>query len=102
MVTSKDFYDLARQWADTNTGYNNGWGYQCIGLIDGLNRALGAGLSTYVRNDEAKNYGHRAVRTCGPGHRVLDIRHRDAQGAHDVSGISAFDREKLRLREMRK
>ena len=31
MVTSKDFYDLARQWADTNTGYNNGWGYQCIG-----------------------------------------------------------------------
>lgn len=47
---------------------------------------------------ETKNYGHRAVRTCGPGNRVLDIRHRDAQGAHDVSGISAFDREN----EMRK
>ena len=28
MATCKDFYDLARQWADTNTGYNNGWGYQ--------------------------------------------------------------------------
>ena len=33
---------------------------------------------------------------------VKHVRHRDAQGAHDVSGISAFDREKLRLKEMRK
>ena len=69
MVTCKDFYDLARQWADTNTGYNNGFGYQCIGLIDGLNRALGAGLSTYVRNDEAKNmyydYASGAYHTAG-------------------------------------
>ena len=30
MATCKDFYDLARQWADTNTGYNNGWGYQLM------------------------------------------------------------------------
>ena len=37
---------------------------------------------------ETKNYGHRAVGTCGPGHRVLDLLHWDAQGAHDVSGIS--------------
>lgn len=55
MATCKDFYNVARQWADTGHGYNNGYGYQCIGLIDGLNRAIGAGLQTYVRNDAAKN-----------------------------------------------
>lgn len=55
MATCKDFYDTARSWADSSHGYNNGFGYQCIGLIDGLNQAIGAGLSTYVRDDCAKN-----------------------------------------------
>lgn len=55
MATCKDFYDTARAWADTGKGYDNGFGYQCIGLIDGLNKAIGAGLSTYVRDDCAKN-----------------------------------------------
>ena len=47
--------------------------------------------------DEAKNHGYCAARYYGPGRRILDLLHWDAQGAHDVSGISAFDREKLRL-----
>lgn len=69
MVTSKDFYDTARVWADSGTGYDNGFGYQCIGLIDGLNRAIGAGLTTYVRDDCAKNmyydYASGAYSTTG-------------------------------------
>lgn len=69
MVTSKDFYDTARVWADSGTGYDNGFGYQCIGLIDGLNRAIGAGLTTYVRDDCAKNmyydYASGAYSTAG-------------------------------------
>ena len=69
MATCKDFYVTARQWADTGKGYDNGFGYQCIGLIDGLNRAIGAGLSTYVRNDAAKNmyydYASGAYSTAG-------------------------------------
>lgn len=55
MATCKDFYTTARAWADSAHGYNNGFGFQCIGLIDGLNKAIGAGLSTYVRNNAAKN-----------------------------------------------
>ena len=55
MATCKDFYTTARAWADAGKGYDNGFGYQCIGLIDGLNQAIGAGLSTYVREDLAKN-----------------------------------------------
>lgn len=69
MATCKDFYNIARQWADTGHGYDNGFGYQCIGLIDGLNRAIGAGLTTYVRNDAAKNmyydYASGAYHTSG-------------------------------------
>lgn len=69
MATCKDFYTVARQWADSGKGYNNGFGYQCIGLIDGLNRAIGAGLSTYVRDDAAKNmyydYASGAYHTAG-------------------------------------
>ena len=56
MVTSKDFYDLAKTWADAGIGNNDGWGYQCIALINGLNRELGAGLTTYVRGNAAKNF----------------------------------------------
>lgn len=56
MVTSKDFYDLAKTWADSNMGNNDGFGYQCIALINGLNRELGAGLTTYVRGNAAKNF----------------------------------------------
>ena len=55
MVTSKDFYDLAKTWADSNMGNNDGFGYQCIALINGLNRDLGAGLTTFVRGNAAKN-----------------------------------------------
>lgn len=69
MATCKDFYTTARAWADAGKGYNNGFGYQCIGLIDGLNKAVGAGLSTYVRNDCAKNmyydYASGAYSTTG-------------------------------------
>lgn len=69
MATCKDFYVTARQWADTGKGYDNGFGYQCIGLIDGLNKAIGAGLTTYVRNDAAKNmyydYASGAYHTAG-------------------------------------
>lgn len=69
MATCKDFYDTARAWADSGTGYDNGFGYQCIGLIDGLNRAIGAGLTTYVRDDCAKNmyydYASGAYATAG-------------------------------------
>ena len=56
MVTSKDFYDLAKTWADSGLGNNDGFGYQCIALINGLNRVLGAGLTTYVRGNAAKNF----------------------------------------------
>ena len=56
MVTSKDFYDLAKTWADAGIGNNDGWGYQCIALINGLNRELGAGLTTYVRGNAAKTF----------------------------------------------
>lgn len=55
MVTSKDFYDLAKTWADSNMGNDDGFGYQCIALINGLNRDLGAGLKTIVRGNAAKN-----------------------------------------------
>lgn len=55
MVTCKDFYDLAKTWADSNKGNNDGFGYQCIALINGLNRDLGAGLTTFVRGNAAKN-----------------------------------------------
>lgn len=55
MVTSKDFYDLAKTWADSGKGNNDGFGYQCIALISGLNRYLGAGLTTFVRGNAAKN-----------------------------------------------
>lgn len=55
MATSKDFYDLAKTWADSNKGNDDGFGYQCIALINGLNRDLGAGLTTYVRGNAAKN-----------------------------------------------
>lgn len=69
MATCKDFYEHARAWADAGKGYNNGYGYQCIGLIDGLNREIGAGLTTYVRNDSAKNmyydYASGAYSTAG-------------------------------------
>lgn len=55
MVTSKDFYDLAKTWADSGKGHDDGYGYQCIALINGLNHALGAGLTTYVRGGAARN-----------------------------------------------
>lgn len=55
MVTSKDFYDLAKTWADSGKGHDDGYGYQCIALINGLNHVLGAGLTTYVRGGAAKN-----------------------------------------------
>ena len=55
MATCKDFYDLAKTWADSNMGNNDGFGYQCIALINGLNRYLGAGLTTFVRGNAAKN-----------------------------------------------
>lgn len=81
MATCKDFYDTARSWADSGTGYDNGFGYQCIGLIDGLNRAIGAGLTTYVRDDCAKNmyydYASGAYSTAG-WHTVAGDPHNDA------------------------
>lgn len=86
MATCKDFYDVARQWADSGTGYDNGFGYQCVGLIDGLNKAIGAGLSTYVRNDEAKNmyydYASGAYST---------------QGWHTVAGNPKNDAESKKI-----
>ena len=82
MATCKDFYNVARQWADTGNGYDNGYGYQCIGLIDGLNRAIGAGLTTYVRNDAAKNmyydYASGAYHTTG-WHTVAGYPKNDAE-----------------------
>lgn len=81
MATCKDFYETARAWADSGTGYNNGFGYQCIGLIDGLNRAISAGLTTYVRDDCAKNmyydYASGAYSTAG-WHTVAGDPHNDA------------------------
>lgn len=69
MVTCKDFYDLAKTWADSGQGHNDGFGYQCIALINGLNIALGAGLSTIVRDGAAKNmyvdYASGALSTPG-------------------------------------
>ena len=58
MATCKDFYDLAKTWADSGIGNIDipSAGYQCIALISGLNRELGAGLVTYVRGDAAKNF----------------------------------------------
>ena len=55
MATCKNFYDLAKKWADSNKGNDDGFGYQCIALINGLNRDLGAGLTTFVRDNAAKN-----------------------------------------------
>ena len=69
MATCKDFYVTARAWADAGKGYDNGFGYQCIGFIDGLNKAIGAGLTTYVRDNAAKNmyydYASGAYHTAG-------------------------------------
>ena len=69
MATCKDFYDTGRAWADSGHGYDNGFGYQCIGFIDGLNQAIGAGLTTYVRDNAAKNmyydYASGAYSTAG-------------------------------------
>ena len=77
---NKDFYITARAWADAGKGYDNGFGYQCIGLIDGLNQAIGAGLSTYVREDLAKNmyydYASGAYSTQG-WHTVAGDRYND-------------------------
>lgn len=58
MATCKDFYDLAKAWADAGIGNIDipEYGYQCIALISGLNRELGAGLVTYVRGNAAKNF----------------------------------------------
>jgi hypothetical protein len=81
MATCKDFYETARAWADSSTGYNNGFGYQCIGLIDGLNKAIGAGLTTYVRDDCAKNmyYDYASGAYSTPGwHTVAGDSHNDA------------------------
>lgn len=86
MATCKDFYDTARAWADTGKGYDNGFGYQCIGLIDGLNKAIGAGLSTYVRDDCAKNmyYDYASGAYSTPGwHTVAGDQHNDAR-AKDI------------------
>lgn len=79
MATCKDFYTLARQWADSGHGYNNGYGYQCIGMIDGLNKALGAGLVTYVRDGAAKNmyYDYDSQPTAG-WHKVAGDTKNDA------------------------
>ena len=86
MATCKDFYDTARAWADSGKGYNNGFGYQCIGLIDGLNKAIGAGLSTYVRDDCAKNmyYDYASGAYYTPGwHTVAGDKHNDSH-AKDI------------------
>lgn len=86
MVTSKDFYDLAKTWADSNMGNDDGFGYQCIALINGLNRELGAGLTTYVRGNAAKNfyidYASGALST---------------PGWHTVSGNPRDDAEAARI-----
>lgn len=50
MATCRDFYDLAKNWADSGNGFIEvpEFGYQCIGLIVGLNNALGAGLQPVI------------------------------------------------------
>ena len=56
MVTSKDFYDLAKTWADSGQGYIEvpAYGYQCIGLIVGLNNALNAGLQPVIADGSGR------------------------------------------------
>ena len=84
MATSKDFYDLAKTWADSNIGNDDGFGYQCIALINGLNRDLGAGLTTFVRGNAAKNmyidYANGTLSTPG-WHTVAGNPRDDAESA---------------------
>ena len=56
MATSKDFYDLAKTWADSGQGYIEvpAYGYQCIGLIVGLNNALNAGLQPVISDGSGR------------------------------------------------
>lgn len=56
MVTSKDFYDLAKTWADSGQGYIEvpKFGYQCIGFIVGLNNALNAGLQPVISDGSGR------------------------------------------------
>ena len=55
--------------ADSGIGHDDGFGFQCIALINGLNKELGAGLTTYVRDSAAKNmyvdYASGALSTPG-------------------------------------
>lgn len=56
MATSKDFYDLAKTWADSGQGYIEipEFGYQCIAMIAGLNSALGAGLQPVIADGSGR------------------------------------------------
>lgn len=56
MATCKDFYDLAKSWADAGKGYIEvpAYGYQCIGLIVGLNNALNAGLRPVISDGSGR------------------------------------------------
>lgn len=56
MATCKDFYDLAKSWADAGQGYIEvpAYGYQCIGLIVGLNNALNAGLQPVISDGSGR------------------------------------------------
>lgn len=90
MATCKDFYDLAKTWADSNMGNNDGFGYQCIALINGLNRDLGAGLTTFVRGNAAKNfyidYASGALSTPG-WHTVAGNPRDDAESARIYNSL---------------
>ena len=56
MATSKDFYDLAKIWADSGQGYIEipEFGYQCIAMIAGLNNALSAGLQPVIADGSGR------------------------------------------------
>lgn len=56
MATSKDFYDLAKSWADAGKGYMESadLGYQCIALIVGLNNELKAGLQPVISDGSGR------------------------------------------------
>lgn len=56
MATCKDFYDLAKSWADAGKGYmeSASLGYQCIALIVGLNNQLNAGLRPVISDGSGR------------------------------------------------
>lgn len=95
MATSKDFYDLAKTWADSGQGYIEvpAYGYQCIGLIVGLNKALNAGLQPVISDGTGRakcfytQYAEGWIPTPAGWHTVAGNTRDDAEAARIYNSL---------------